>query len=206
MSILKWSLFSFVEYIFIIGILSNLLSYLIRFYLIHRSHHTKTFLRTLKEGFSKKIILRNIFNLSLLITSMSVFWYMIGISKNLSPLTIEEAYPRNPYITSYILVASVLLLIYSIVLSIINIYKIKELTPALGYLSFWNSADNLFNLLGGGVLFKPITDISANIRKHLIQAKLSEALIGAILLVIFEYIYKIFLVLTLVYLIKGKIL
>jgi hypothetical protein len=131
---------------------------------------------------------------------------MIGISKNLSPLTIEEAYPRNPYITSYILVASILLLFYSIVLSIINIYKIKELTPALGYLSFWNSADNLFNLLGGGVLFKPITDISANIRKQLIQAKLSEALIGAILLVIFEYIYKIFLVLTLVYLIKGKIL
>lgn len=206
MNILKWSLFSFVEYIFIIGILCNLSSYLIRFYLIHRSHHTRTFFRTLKEGFSKKIIFRNIFNLSLLITSLSVFWYMLGISKNLLPLTIEEAYPRNPYITSYIIVASILLLIYSFVLSIINIYKIKELTPTLGYLSFWNSADKFFNLLGGGVVFKPFTNFSANLRRQLIQAQLSEAIIGAILLVIIEYVYKISLVAALVFLTRSNIL
>ena len=87
-----------------------------------------------------------------------------------------------------------------------DILKIKELTPALGYLSFWNSADNLFNALGGGVVFKPFTDMSTSFRKYLIQTKLSEVLVSALVLVILEYAYKILVVLALLYLIQGKIL
>ncbi|MBP9164621.1 MAG: hypothetical protein KBF99_15685 [Leptospiraceae bacterium] len=131
---------------------------------------------------------------------------MLKISGSLKILSINEAYRHNSLITIYILFASILLLVYSIVLSIKNVLKIKELTPALGYLSFWNSTDNLFNALGGGVVFKPFTDMSTSFRKYLIETKLSEVLVSALLLVILEYAYKILLVLALLYLIQGKIL
>jgi hypothetical protein len=162
----------------------------------------KVFFHTIKEGFSKKILIRNSLNLSLLVTSISVFWYMLKISKGLKFLSIQEAYTHNSLITIYILIATAILLIYSIVLSIINVYKIKELTPTLGYLSFWNSADNLFNTLGGGKVFKPFTDMSTSFRKYLIQSKLSEVLVGTFLLVILEYVYKILIVLALVFLLS----
>lgn len=206
LNVQSWGIFKFVESIFLLGILINLFSYIVRFVIIYRNDHTRIFFRTLKEGFSRKILVSNSLNLSLLITSFSVFWYMLKISEGLKILSIHEAYKHNPLITIYILFASILLFIYSLVLSIRNVLKIKELTPALGYLSFWNSADNLFNALGGGVVFKPFTDMSTSFRKYLIQTKLSEVLVSALVLVILEYAYKILVVLALLYLIQGKIL
>lgn len=202
MNILTWEIFKFVETIFLLGIVINIFSYICRFLIIYRNQHTKVFFRTMKEGFSKKILIRNILNLSLLVTSISVFWYMLKISTGLKPFSIQVAYSHNSLVTIYILSASFSLLIYSLVLSVMNIYKIKELTPTLGYLSFWNSTENFFHILGGGVVFKPITDMSKSFRKYLIQSKLSEVLLGALVFLILEYSYKILIVLALVFLLS----
>ncbi len=201
-NILAIEIFKFVESIFLLGIVINFFSYVCRFLIIYRNEHTKVFLRTLKEGLSRKILIRNGLSISLLITSISVFWYMLKISKGLKPFSIQVAYSHNSPVTIYILFASFSLLIYSLVLSVINIYKIKELTPTLSYLAFWNSTENFFHILGGGVVFKPITEMSKTFRRYLIQSKLSEVLIGALVFLILEYLYKILIVLALVFLLS----
>ncbi len=203
-NLLKFEIFKFIEMMFVLGILINLFSYLIRFIIIARKKHTKTFLRTVKEGFTKKMFLENSLNISLLLTSVSVFWYMLRISSKLDPLTISASLQKNIVLTCFILTAGILLIAYSIFISIQNIQKLKKITPALGILGLWNSMDNLGDALGRGFLFKPLTELSISVRKTLIQSELANVFISTIIPVILEYVYKIMIVFSLIYLIRGK--
>lgn len=203
-NLFKFEIFKFIEMMFVLGILINLFSYLIRFIIIVRKKHTKTFLRTVKEGFTKKMFLENSLNISLLLTSFSVFWYMLRISSKLDSLTISGAFHKNFPLTCFILTAGILLITYSIFISIQNIQKLKKITPALGILGLWNSMDNLGDALGKGILFKPLTELSRSLRKTLIQSELANVFISTIIPVILEYVYKIMIVFSLIYLIRGK--
>lgn len=160
----------------------------------------KTFARTVKEGFSKTILIKNAFSISMILTSLSVFWYMLHIGKDVKPLSITQALQENMYITGYVLLAATLLTIYSILIAYYNILRLRELSPALNFLSFWNFTDQVFHLIGGGVVFKPLTDFSISFRKYLIQSKMSELIVSTLLLILLEYIYKILMVVALLYL------
>lgn len=202
----KLEIFKLIEIMFVIGILINLLSYLIRFIIIAGKKHTKTFLRTVKEGFTKKLFLENSLSISLLLTSFSVFWYMLRISGKLEPMKVSEAFQKNTVLTCFILTAGILLIAYSIFISVLNIRKLKKLTPALGLLGLWNSMDGLGDALGKGILLKPVTELSRFFRKTLIQSEIANAFVSTLIPVILEYIYKIMIVFSLVYLIRGKLI
>lgn len=202
LQLLEWKIFQFVEIIFISGVILNLLSYLIRFIYLYRKKQMKTFARTVKEGFSKTILVKNAFSISMILTSLSVFWYMLHIGKDLKTLTIAQALKENIYVTGYILLAATLLTIYSFLVAYYNILRLRELSPTLNFLSYWNFTDQVFHLIGGGVAFKPITDFSISFRKYLIQSKMSELIVSTLLLILFEYIYKILMVVALLYLLK----
>jgi hypothetical protein len=189
-----------VESIFLLGILINLLSYSVGMYLIISKKYGKTFLTTLKEGWSVKYISTNILNLSLLITSTTLFWFMIYLSSNLKLLTIDECFQKNPFLTCYIFSSSFALIPYSIYVSLQNFKKFKDLTSALGILSLWNGLDDFMGFIGGNLLFTPLTGISKFVKKNLVQSQLNQVLITSIVWMVFEYLYKISIVLCLVYL------
>lgn len=202
----KLEIFRLIEIMFLLGILINLLSYLIRFIIIAGKKHTKTFFRTVKEGFTKKLLLENSLSISLLLTSVSVFWYMFRISGKLKPLTVSAALQKNTSLTVFILTAGILLIIYSFFISALNIRKLKKITPALGLLGLWNSVDNLGDALGKGILFRPATELSRHLRKTLIRSELANIFLSTLIPVMLEYIYKIIIVISLVYLIRGELI
>ncbi len=200
MFILNLKIFLFVEFIFLLGILINLLSYGVGFYLILSKNYGKTFLKTIKEGWSPRYISTNILNISLLITSITIFWFMIFISSELKKLTIQEAINVNLYISIYVFLSCTLLIPYSIHVSIQNYKKFKDLTSALGILSIWNGLDDFIGLIGGNTLFNPLTGISSFVRKNIVRSQINEVLVTSLVWVIFEYIYKIAIVFCLLYL------
>lgn len=202
----KLEIFKLIEIMFLIGILINLLSYMIRFIIIAVKKHTKTFFRTVKEGFTKKLLLENSLSISLLLTSVSVFWYMFRISGKLKPLTVSAALQKNTALTVFILTAGILLIIYSFFISALNIRKLKKITPALGLLGLWNSVDNLGDALGKGILLRPATELSRQLRKTLIRSELANIFLSTLIPVILEYIYKIIIVFSLVHLIRGELI
>ena len=194
------TIFIYVESIFLIGIIINLFSYLLGFYLIFSKKYTKTFMKTIKEGWSPKYISTNILNLSLLITSITIFWFMIFISSDQKKLTIQEAIRSNIYISFYVFLSSILLLPYSIHISIQNFKKFKDLTSALGILSIWNGLDEFMSFIGGNFIFNPLTEISSFVRKNIVRSQINEVIITSIIWMVFEYMYKISIVLCLLYL------
>ncbi len=200
MFLLKLNIFFAIESIFLLGILINLFSYSLGIYLIYSKRYGKTFLRTLREGWSVKYLSNNILNISLLITSTTIFWFMIYMSSNLKILTIYECFQKNSFLTIYIFLASFSLIPYSIYVSLQNFKKFKDLTSALGILSLWNGLDEFMGFLGGNLLFTPLTGISKFVRKNIVQSQLNQVLITSIVWMVFEYMYKISIVISLVYL------
>ena len=200
MFILNLKMFLFVEFIFFLGISINLLSYGVGFYLILSKNYGKTFLKTFKEGWSPRYISTNILNISLLVTSITIFWFMIFISSELKKLTIQEAISVNLYISIYVFLSCILLIPYSIHVSIQNYKKFKDLTSALGILSIWNGLDEFIGLIGGNILFNPVTGISSFVRKNIVRSQVNEVLITSIIWMVFEYMYKISIVLCLLFL------
>lgn len=194
------TVFLFVESIFLIGIIINLSSYIVGFYLILSKNYTKTFMKTIKEGWSPRYISTNILNISLLITSITIFWFMIFISSDQKKLTILEAIHLNIYVSFYVFLSSILLLPYSMHVSLQNYKKFKDLTSALGILSIWNGLDEFMSIIGGNFIFNPLTEISSFVRKNIVRSQINEVLITSIIWMVFEYMYKISIVLCLLFL------
>lgn len=200
MYLLKLNIFFAIEAIFLLGILINLFSYSVGMYLIYSKRYGKTFLRTVREGWSVKYISTNILNISLLITSTTIFWFMIYLSSTLKVVTIEECFYKNVFLTGYIFLASFTLIPHSLYVSFQNFKKFKDLTSALGILSLWNGLDEFMGFIGGNLLFSPLTGISKFVRKNIVQSQLNQVVITSILWMILEYMYKISIVLSIVYL------
>lgn len=157
-------------------------------------------MKTIKEGWSPRYISTNILNISLLITSITIFWFMIFLSSDQKKLTILEAIHLNIYVSFYVFLSSILLLPYSMHVSLQNYKKFKDLTSALGILSIWNGLDEFMSIIGGNFIFNPLTEISSFVRKNIVQSQINEVLITSIIWMVFEYMYKISIVLCLLFL------
>jgi hypothetical protein len=192
-------IFQFVELVLITVIFINLLSYCIGFSFIVYKKRFRTFLKTVKESWSKKHVTQNILSLSLLFTSVSVFWFMFIISTKMKHVPVLQAFHKNAWLTSLVVVLCLAYLVYTFFISYKNILKAKELNSNLLYLSLWNSVDNLFESTGN-IVFQPILGISTFLRKNIIQSQLGEMILSSILWVIFEYVYKVLIVIPVIYL------
>lgn len=166
-----------------------------------RSKRLKTFFQTLKEGWSKKYITQNVLSISVLVTSVSLFWFMLIISSKMKYISIPKAFRINPLATSYILILCIAYLVYAIFISLKNIQKAKQLSSNLYYLSLWNSVDKFFQE-AGGAFFQPFVGISVFIRKKVIQSQVGEVILSSILWMVIEYLYKILIVIPVIYLCK----
>ncbi|MCB1158299.1 MAG: hypothetical protein H7A25_19445 [Leptospiraceae bacterium] len=195
MKLLSFSIVQLTEFVFLLSILINLLSYVIGFFIILHKKHLKTFFRTLKEGWSAKYITGNIAALSALITSLTVFWFLLVFSANLKKLSIQKAIIKNPYLSSYFLLALLLLLIYTLIISIKNIRKARELCSDMLVLSYWASSDKFFDELGKGFL-SPFTALSSIFRKSVIQSQMSQLILSSFIWMIGEYVFKISIVVS----------
>lgn len=191
MNILSWNIFSLVELVFLMVIIINLMSYIAGIYLIFSKKRGKTFFRTLKEGWSKQYFSINILNLSLLVTTITIFWIFLVFGGKVEVISIKTAWGINLFISTYIYLSLLLFIIYSIYVSLQNYKKFKDLSLALGILSLWKGLDDFMNSLGGGVFLKPVTDISLFIRKNIVKSQMGEVIVTSILWMILEYIYKI---------------
>ncbi|MCB1190931.1 MAG: hypothetical protein KDK90_10875 [Leptospiraceae bacterium] len=196
-------IFQIVEIAFFISILINFASYLTGFFMILYNKQVKGFFHTLKEGWSSKYITQNIISLSMVVTSLSAFWFMILISSGIKKVSILAAFKINPYISLYIAVACVGLVTYAIFVFIKNVRKVRDLCSVLSYLSFWMNVDRFFESLGG-VVFLPFTATSKFVRKNLIKSKSAEILVSAIVWLVGEYLFKISIVLSVLFLTNLK--
>jgi hypothetical protein len=200
MNILQINIFYFIEAIFLLVILINIASYIYGLYLILSKKRGRTFLRTLKEGWSKKYISLNIVNISLLFSTLSLFYLMVYYGNLMKIISFESGFVLNIYITIYIIFSCIGLVIYAIFVSHKNILRFRDLASALGILSLWNGLDNFFHNIGGGVVLLPVTSVSKFMRQNIIQSQVSEVLVTSILWLIIEYTYKISILLGIIYL------
>jgi len=115
-------------------------------------------------------------------------------------ITFESGLVLNIYITIYIIISCIGLIVYATFVSQKNIMRFKDLTSALGILSLWNGLDNFFHNIGGGVILLPVTAVSKFMRQNIIQSQVSEVLVTSILWLIIEYTYKISILLSMIYL------
>jgi hypothetical protein len=198
MNLLAFGIFQLVELVFSIVIAINITSYIISFVIIYKENYSKTFIKTIKEGWSKEYLTQNILNLSLLVTSISIFWFMLLKSSEYKIYPVQKAIHNHIYITSYILISCFTLICYGLFISIKNIRRTKKLTPVLGYLNIWHSVDNFVESIGGS----PITGISTYFRKHLIHSEVAGYIVSSIIWMILEYVYKILIVIALLYLVR----
>lgn len=167
--------------------------------LYHR--RAKAFFITIKEGWSKKYITQNIASLSMMITSLSVFWFMLSISAEMKKVNIFQSYKLNPYISIYLGISCAALFFYSIFVFMKNIRKMKELCSVLVFLSIWNSTDQFFESVGG-VILSPFTAMSSFFRQHLIKSKFGEVILSSLIWMTGEYIFKISIVVSVIFLSK----
>ncbi len=200
MNLLQLNIFLFIEGIFLLVILINISSYIYGIYLILSKKRGRTFLRTLKEGWSKKYISLNIVNISLLFSTLSLFYLMIYYGSLMKIISFELGFKLNLYITLYIILSCIGLIVYAVFVSQKNIMRFKDLASALGILSLWNGLDTFFHNLGGGVVLLPVTAVSKFMRQNIIQSQVSEVLVTSILWLIIEYTYKITILLSIIYL------
>ncbi len=200
MNLLQLNIFLFIEGIFLLVILINISSYIYGIYLILFKKRGRTFLRTLKEGWSKKYISLNIVNISLLFSTFSLFYLMIYYGSLMKIISFELGFKLNLYITLYIIISCIGLIVYAVFVSQKNIMRFKDLASALGILSLWNGLDTFFHNLGGGVVLLPVTAVSKFMRQNIIQSQVSEVLVTSILWLIIEYTYKISILLSIIYL------
>lgn len=199
MGIRSLGIFQLVEIVFFISIIINISSYITGFFIIYRNKHTKAFIQTLKEGWSNKYITQNIASLSMLLTSLTMFWFMVAISSSMKKISAPDAFKINPYITIYTALSCAGLLAYAVFVFMKNLRKVRELCKMLVYLSVWNDIDKYFEGIGG-VVFQPFTATSAFIRQHLIKSHFAEVVISAIIWLVGEYIFKISMVLSVLFL------
>ena len=115
-------------------------------------------------------------------------------------ITFESGFVLNIYITIYIILSCIGLIVYATFVSQKNIMRFRDLASALGILSLWNGLDNFFHNIGGGVVLLPVTAVSKFMRQNIIQSQVSEVLVTSILRLIIEYTYKISILLSMIYL------
>ncbi len=193
---------TFVEYSFLTAIFINLLSYLLGAFWIVRKKLWSTFWKTIKEAKSKKYISENIMNGSLLLTTIAIFWTLFYLSKNQKDISMQEAFHKNIYVFIYICISCLTLVGYSFYIALKNRKRIQELLPVLGYLSIWNNLDSHLKSLGWGIILTPVTSFSTYLRKHLIVSELTGLIISSIVWLLLEYIFKLVLVLFVMYILK----
>ncbi len=118
MNLKLFGIFQIVEIVFFISVLINIASYITGFSIILYKKNIKGFLITLREGWSYKYLTQNVVSFSMLFTSLSVFWFMLIISTGMKKINIAEAYRINPFITIYIVLSCLVLIVFSIYLYI----------------------------------------------------------------------------------------
>lgn len=195
-----FNIFHFVEASFLLAILINLISYAAGFYLILSKKRGKTFFRTLKEGWSSRYITLNILNLSLLITTVTMFWVLFLYGSRVEPISFQLAWSISIPFFLFILISCIAYIVYSVYVSLQNFKKFKDLSLALGLLSLWKGFDGFIQNIGGGVLLQPVSDISLFLRKNIIKSQMGEVVLTSLIWMILEYAYKLCIVGALVFL------